>query len=155
MVLNTKKAAPYLILAVFFIFLDRLLKILAINFYFIDTYELIGKYLQFSLAKNYYIAFSIPFSGILLNIIISILILFILLYLLILNTKQKYKTSGLLIFVVFGAISNLIDRLKYGFVIDYLDLKYFTVFNVADIMIVCGIFSFFVIYHLNNQSQNR
>jgi signal peptidase II len=46
--------------------------------------------------------------------------------------------SGLLLFIIFGAISNLVDRLKFGYVIDYIDIKYFTVFNLADIMIVVG-----------------
>ena len=40
--------------------------------------------------------------------------------------------------IIFGAVSNLYDRLKYGFVIDYFDLKYFTIFNIADAMIFFG-----------------
>jgi signal peptidase II len=39
-----------------------------------------------------------------------------------------------------GAFSNLYDRLHYGYVIDYFDLKYFTVFNLSDVMIIIGIF---------------
>jgi hypothetical protein len=45
------------------------------------------------------------------------------------------------VLVLIGAISNLYDRLSYSYVIDYLDLKYFTVFNVADAMIVLPVFS--------------
>ena len=41
--------------------------------------------------------------------------------------------------IIMGAASNLFDRLKYGYVIDYLDLKYFTVFNLADAMIIFGV----------------
>ncbi len=40
--------------------------------------------------------------------------------------------------MITGAISNIIDRLSYGYVIDYLSLRYFTVFNLADVMISSG-----------------
>ncbi|MBU1778489.1 signal peptidase II, partial [Patescibacteria group bacterium] len=46
-------------------------------------------------------------------------------------------------FIIFGAISNLTDRLEYGYVIDYFSLKYFTIFNLADVMIVIGVFCLF------------
>lgn len=37
-----------------------------------------------------------------------------------------------------GALGNLTDRYFYGHVIDFLDLRWWPVFNVADIAIVCG-----------------
>ena len=59
--------------------------------------------------------------------------------LLYLSIKKDYIKAWLLLAIIFGAISNLFDRIKYGYVIDYLDLKYFTVFNLADVMIVGGV----------------
>lgn len=45
--------------------------------------------------------------------------------------------------VVAGSVSNLIDRLMYGAVIDFISHSYggwnFPVFNLADVYIVCGI----------------
>ncbi|MBI5301386.1 MAG: signal peptidase II [Chloroflexi bacterium] len=38
-----------------------------------------------------------------------------------------------------GAIGNLIDRLRYGSVIDMLYVRYFPVFNIADSAIVTGV----------------
>lgn len=38
-----------------------------------------------------------------------------------------------------GAIGNLIDRMRYGFVVDFVDLTVWPVFNVADSAIVCGV----------------
>lgn len=56
------------------------------------------------------------------------------------NTKQQTpNTSYALTILTIGAILNLTDRVFYGFVIDYFDLKYFTIFNLADIMITAGI----------------
>jgi signal peptidase II len=37
-----------------------------------------------------------------------------------------------------GALGNLIDRLRVGHVIDFLDFQIWPVFNVADASIVCG-----------------
>ncbi len=38
-----------------------------------------------------------------------------------------------------GAIGNLIDRLRFGYVIDMLYVRYWPVFNLADSAIVCGV----------------
>ena len=38
-----------------------------------------------------------------------------------------------------GAIGNLIDRLRFGFVTDLFYIRYFPVFNVADLAIVSGV----------------
>jgi len=37
-----------------------------------------------------------------------------------------------------GALGNLIDRLRHGYVIDFLDLRVWPVFNFADTAITCG-----------------
>ncbi|NPV52491.1 MAG: signal peptidase II [Firmicutes bacterium] len=38
-----------------------------------------------------------------------------------------------------GALGNMIDRLRFGRVTDFIDLKFWPVFNIADIAIVCGV----------------
>jgi len=38
-----------------------------------------------------------------------------------------------------GALGNLFDRVFRGYVIDYIDVRYFSVFNFADIMINAGV----------------
>lgn len=48
--------------------------------------------------------------------------------------------------IVGGAIGNLIDRWRYGFVVDFFDLRWWPVFNIADIGIVCG--SIFLVIYL-------
>ncbi len=40
--------------------------------------------------------------------------------------------------IVGGALGNLADRLRYGLVVDFLDLRVWPVFNVADTAIVIG-----------------
>jgi len=53
-----------------------------------------------------------------------------------------YKFSNLQIFglllILSGAVSNMIDRLRIGCVLDFIDLKFWPVFNFADCFIVVG-----------------
>jgi signal peptidase II len=41
--------------------------------------------------------------------------------------------------VIGGSMSNLIDRLRLGYVTDFLDLRYWPAFNLADSFIVIGV----------------
>ncbi len=129
-----RKTVFWMILTVFLLVIDRFLKILVQRL--TVEYKILGKYFIFILAKNKYIAFSLPVSGIFLNFIIVFTIV-VLLYFFIYNCQKKNKFIFIpLIFIILGATSNLYDRLKYGYVVDYLYLPYFTVFNIADVMIV-------------------
>ena len=38
-----------------------------------------------------------------------------------------------------GAIGNLLDRLRYGHVVDFVDIGFWPIFNVADLAIVIGV----------------
>lgn len=41
--------------------------------------------------------------------------------------------------VLGGAIGNLIDRIRLGYVVDFIDLRWWPVFNIADSAIVIGV----------------
>jgi signal peptidase II len=41
--------------------------------------------------------------------------------------------------VLGGSVSNLVDRLRLGYVTDFLDLDYWPAFNLADTFIVVGV----------------
>ena len=136
-----------LVITVFFVVLDRFLKFLAINKYLDEPISIFGNWFQLEFIPNYFIAFSLPLSGIWLNILIFLLILVIFYYIIhIVYTRKKYDFQSLaLTIVLLGAISNMLDRLRYSFVIDYLDLEYFTVFNIADALITIGAIIFIIV----------
>ena len=46
-------------------------------------------------------------------------------------------------FVLGGSISNLIDRVRLGHVTDFLDLRFWPAFNLADVFIVVGVATLF------------
>ena len=124
-----------------FFIADRYLKGLALRTGINNGKSLFNQYFLFNFTENHNIAFSLPLSGPILNIIIISLIIAIIFIIgqLIIKNRALTQDSLILTFILFGAISNIVDRLQYGFVIDYLELKYFTVFNLADVMISLGV----------------
>jgi signal peptidase II len=139
---NIKNIAIISTLAIFFL-LDRYLKYLAVNNN--PNLNLLGDYLKFTLSKNFNIAFSLPVSGPILNIIILSIILCLVFYLIyLIKRKYSYVVIMTVLALILGAFSNALDRLIYGYVIDYLDILNFTILNIADIII--SISSLFLIY---------
>lgn len=128
-----------------------LINIFALNLLLLDillkkifSVSFIGEYfifdfLKLKLATNYGIAFGLNLNYNLI-ILFYLIIMPSLLYILFLEYKRKnnYNIFGLT-FIIFGSFSNLVDRLFYGQVIDYIDLKYYSIFNLADVMIVFGV----------------
>jgi signal peptidase II len=148
---NNKKTAFFILLAVFLLALDRFLKNLAIKGYY-GKLNILENIFSFNFTPNYNIAFSIPVANLLLLIAIPIIIV-ILIIVFINQIKNNQKLiSWLWLIVILGAASNYFDRIKYGYVIDYFDLKYFTVFNLADPMIVLGIFGIIIKMYYKNKT---
>jgi len=135
--------APYIIVAIFFVTVDRFLKSLALLKQ--EKVNLVGDIFSFNFSENYNIAFSLPLGGVILEGLIIFIILILIYFLIILIKKNYHHLAGLIFILIFGAVSNLFDRFKYSFVVDYLDLKYFTVFNMADIMIVASVIVLIII----------
>lgn len=79
-------------------------------------------------------AFGIFQGGKWIFILTAIIVLF-----LIFKYYKIYKNKIGLILVFAGATGNLIDRIFLGYVRDFISIKYFSVFNFADIFNVIGI----------------
>jgi signal peptidase II len=54
-----------------------------------------------------------------------------------------------------GALGNLIDRLRLGHVVDFIDLKFWPVFNVADSAIVIGVVLLAIAFWRQEQAAAR
>ncbi len=124
------------ILGGIFLLLDQGLKYLA------NTYPSFSLYIWkpwfgWEFFPNPGIAFSLPFPQFIL-IIGTPIVLFWLYYIIIKEEKKNRLAMPGLIFIVYGALSNFIDRLMFGYTIDY--LRIFTgIINLADIMIIIGV----------------
>jgi len=56
-----------------------------------------------------------------------------------------------------GAVGNLLDRLRHGYVVDFVEVRNLPVFNVADTAIVCGvlILAYYLLVHLETPAQGK
>ena len=140
-----KKLSIFMIII---IIIDRILKIVFSN---IGSINVIGNFFKITLLHNYGAAWSILNGYRLFLIVITILELFIIYIIFIKNKKLNTKESIVLGTLTGGILGNLIDRLIYGYVIDYLDFNIFgynfPVFNFADTAIVISIIMIiFLIY---------
>ncbi|PIR04566.1 MAG: hypothetical protein COV59_00370 [Candidatus Magasanikbacteria bacterium CG11_big_fil_rev_8_21_14_0_20_39_34] len=107
-------------------------------------------YLGWQYFENPGIAFSLPFPQGILLIGTPILLLLLFVY-----WNKHAKKQGLLFslalgFIIFGALSNYIDRVLFSFTTDYF-LFFTAVINVADIMISLGA----LLLILEHRSENK
>lgn len=59
-------------------------------------------------------------------------------FIILLFRRDFSEKPFLLALILVGALSNLIDRLHFACVIDFIDLKFWPIFNLADIYITVG-----------------
>ena len=133
----------YLFLLSILITLDLFLKYLAVNFLPLGGNYLFKNWLGLELFLNKYIAFSIPIPLFLLYILNTIII-FIIIYIFYKKLKVddiivQYQRLAIIILLA-GALGNFIDRIYNGYVIDYIVIGRFPVFNLADILVFTGTF---------------
>ena len=83
-------------------------------------------------------------------IVVPVLAMFVILYIFHKLTERQKWTAVALSLILSGAVGNLIDRLRFGYVIDFLDFHWkeayhWPAFNVADSAIVVGVGIMFVL----------
>lgn len=141
-----------LFLSLFLVFLDQVSKYAAEHFLASSRIHLIGDFLTLSFVKNTGIAFSFPIEGIVLKILTVTLITGICWYY---RYHETYKNLTLTrvayALILSGALSNGFERVFVGSVVDFIGVKYFAIFNFADIFISIGAFMLFIIYFSHEQ----
>ena len=114
---------------------DQITKFLALKFLQLNTpVPLIKNFLNLTLVHNRGAAFGFFQNQLFLFVLVSLFAIGLILY----NLKNKTNPFILKIslsLILGGAVGNLIDRLRFGFVIDFLDLRIWPVFNIADSVI--------------------
>jgi len=133
----------FLGLAIFCIVVDQLTKFLAEKFIDINqTLTVLPDILSITKVYNTGAAFSLFNGSTVVLILISIAALLLILTFVLKkdSTMNKGEVIGLA-FIAGGAVGNLIDRLIYLHVIDFLQIEFITfpIFNFADIFINIGV----------------
>ena len=91
-----------------------------------------------NLACNQYLSWGIPITGSILLVVWLIIISFFVFLL------KKLNWNWLLLITLGGSISNIIDRIRIGCVIDFIQFGDFPIFNLADVCITAGIVLFLI-----------
>jgi signal peptidase II len=153
-------------LFIFVVFADQLIKFFASKTISAQSISILPEILKLKIHQNTGIAFGLPFNPWLayfLIILLGVLIIIICPRSLChsraggnpLLEENKFRYPFILIFS--GALSNLLDRVRFGYVIDYVEfipLRGF--FNLADCAIVIGIIMIILkILNQNNVNQKR
>ena len=100
---------------------------------------------KLNFVANTEMAFSIPINQIVLIGIALIVLLGLIQYFTICVRDGLYGNIWALNFIIWGAFSNLYDRLSRGFVVDYIDFALWPVFNLSDLAIVVGLISLIIL----------
>jgi len=122
--------------------------IISFNFTLNKSIELIPDFFYLTYTHNDGAAWSILSGKTFLLIIISFFVIIGLIYFVYKNKPTDKITAIGYILLLGGAIGNLIDRMIYGYVIDYLDFYifnyHFPIFNLADSCIVIGVILYLI-----------
>lgn len=114
-------------------------------------YELTS-FIKLLYVENTGIAFSLPLTGALLQVVTVLLLLGILWGI---AYYELYKDRILFFFVMVllaGAVGNAIDRLSLGYVVDFISVGSFPVFNIADSAVTVGAVGALIRSHFKSPS---
>ena len=132
-----------IILTSIFLLIDIISKLLIDKYLVLNkSYKIINNFFYITKVYNEGASWSILWGMRILLILIRIIVLIGLFYY---QRKFKENKRNILAFSLLyaGIIGNLLDRIIYGYVIDFIDFKIFNydypVFNIADMCIVFGI----------------
>lgn len=120
-------------IALFIVILDQLTKfIIKKNFELSQSISLIKNILHFTYVTNTGSAFGLFRGFNLIFVLFSIIVVIVILHYL-KKIKQNEKVLQFSVGLLLGGtIGNLIDRITYGFVVDFIDFRIWPVFNIAD-----------------------
>lgn len=129
------------LVAVLIVAADRILKLVVMNGY--EEGAVMGElpgFFDFIYVRNTGAAFSLFSDMTLLLGIVSVLFcICVAVYWFVRRPKNNMKRAAVALLFA-GALGNAIDRIFYGYVVDFISLKWFDfpVFNIADMAIVIG-----------------
>ena len=97
-------------------------------------------FLAITFVKNTGISFGMFQGSNLIIIFVSIIFLGLIYYF-----KKEFEGNEIFaMFIIAGIIGNLIDRIFLGYVIDFINLKWWPIFNLADSFLFIGVIGFVV-----------
>ena len=142
--------AFYLLNVTILVVLDQYVKnLVVLNIPLGKEIVLIDRFFSLTYVRNYGAGFSILQNARLFLSLLSIIAIIALSCMLIKARKGDTLSIISYILIISGALGNLIDRIRLGYVVDFLDFNIFgydyPVFNVADCFITVGCFMLIIL----------
>jgi signal peptidase II len=128
-------------LAVFLIYLlDQLSKLIVERYMSIgESLPVVKNFLHITLIHNTGAAFGVLKTRSFLFVVVAIFSILVINYMLIYKRHVLIRPERIaLFFILAGTLGNLTDRLRVGYVIDFIDFRVWPVFNIADSFITVG-----------------
>lgn len=139
----------YYLIILFVVILDRLTKMAAAGGLVPgESIPVIENIFHITYVQNTGAAFSLlEGQRAFLIVLPAILIVAVIVFLAWKCKEEHWSLKLALALIAAGGLGNLIDRLIYGYVVDFLDFRVWPVFNVADIAVCagCGLLLLYVI----------
>ncbi|MDP6265770.1 MAG: signal peptidase II [Candidatus Woesearchaeota archaeon] len=146
---SKRKYITIVSIAIVVVLIDQITKFLIkTNFELNQTLPLIKNFFHFTYITNFGAGFGILQQQEFILIFISIIVIGVIVYHFDRIKEKEILLQALVGFVLGGTIGNLIDRIAYGFVIDFLDFRIWPIFNVADSFVTIGVIGL-IIYFWN------
>ncbi|WP_455479419.1 signal peptidase II [Bartonella sp. B23] len=162
----TRKSLPFFLLGlVLTVGIDQAVKYWVMHNMILGTAKPLLPFLSLYHTRNSGIAFSFfsSFSHWVLIVIALVVIIFLLWFWKKVEYNKSLTRFGLTL-IIGGAIGNLIDRIRFHYVTDYIlfhidDIFYFAIFNLADSFITLGVIAILIeelrIWIRTKRSSNR
>ncbi|WP_177919089.1 signal peptidase II [uncultured Eubacterium sp.] len=155
---HTKKHISCSVMIFLIIAFDQITKYFAsLNLKNADAVGFIPGLVQFRYAENTGMAFSMLSGARWVFILVTVIACILVLYYLFSDRCKSLWLYWSLGVIVSGGIGNLIDRIKFGYVVDFIEPTFvdFAVFNIADCAVTCGAVSLiaYLVYDMIRDSK--
>ena len=149
----SKTTVSIIVLIIVLLILDQLIKLVIINN---PTKTIIPNVVEIKLTENKDGAFGVGQNSTFSYIVTNVIVLGIIIKFMTNGNKLiDVKTKVVLALVLAGGISNLIDRICRGYVLDFINIKNLPVFNLADLYVLIGWIGFVVIFTIFTFKEKR
>jgi signal peptidase II len=151
---GSKKVGGYFLIALFIVLSDQISKFFVADYLSLGEVIYVLPFLNIVMVKNSGVTFGLLSGALqpLVFAIISLVIIAMLCYWA--KDNESYQLPAC--FIVGGAVGNMIDRVIYKAVIDFLDFHLLTyhwpAFNIADSAIVIGVSALFFVLHKEEEA---
>ena len=143
-----------ILLGIIIVFADQWSKHVVENYLYLgQSVPIITDVFHITLLRNPGALFGFMPGGRWFFIVITIISLAIMALLMIEIPRGKTFMKVGMTLIIGGALGNLIDRVRFGYVIDFIDFRFWPVFNIADTALVVGAVFFlyeFITYSFKN-----